>query len=167
MITATNRDLREAIRQGRFRLDRYYRLNVILLAIPPLRERKDDIPPLANRFIESFNQRYKRQIKGLSPRAGDLLLAHDWPGNARELLNMIERVMVLGETDWVQPSSLGFQEDSEELEPDSADLASMPLHEAERTMLLRALEKTDWNQTEAARVRARGNFRRLGASLAP
>ena len=152
VITATNRDLREAIRQGRFRLDLYYRLNVILLAIPPLRERKDDILPLANRFIESFNQRYKRHIKGLSPHAADLLLAHDWPGNARELRNMIERVMVLEETDWVQPSSLGFQEDSEEPEPDGADLASMPLHEAERTMLLRALEKTDWNQTEAARV---------------
>jgi PAS domain S-box-containing protein len=152
VITATNRDLPEAIRQGRFRLDLYYRLNVILVAIPPLREHKDDILPLANRFIESFNPRYKRQIKGLSPRAVDLLLAHDWPGNARELRNMIERVMVLEETDWVQPSSLGFQQDSGKPEPDGADLESMPLHEAERTMLLRALEKTDWNQSEAARI---------------
>ena len=152
VITATNRDLREAIRQGRFRLDLYYRLNVILLEIPPLRERKEDILPLATRFIESFNPRYKRRIKGVSPRAADVLLAHDWPGNARELRNIIERAMILEETDWVQPPSLGLQHESGKPEPDSPDLGSMPLEEAERTMLLRALEKTDWNQSEAARV---------------
>jgi transcriptional regulator with PAS, ATPase and Fis domain len=87
IITATNRDLREAIRQGRFRLDLYYRLNVIQMVLPPLRERKEDVLPLVNRFVQSFNPRYKRQIRGVSPSAAQVLLAHDWPGNVRELRN--------------------------------------------------------------------------------
>ena len=152
VITATNRDLREAIREGRFRLDLYYRLNVILLAIPPLRERKDDILPLAKSFIEMCNQRYKRQIRGISPRAADVLIAHDWPGNVRELRNIIERAMVLEETDWVQPSSLGIARHTEKVESDSLNFVNIPLHESERTMLVGALERTAWNQSEAARV---------------
>ena len=152
VITATNRDLREAIREGRFRLDLYYRLNVILLAIPPLRERKDDILPLTRSFIELSNQRYKRQIKGVSPRAADALIAHDWPGNVRELRNIIERAMVLEETDWVQPSSLGIARHTEKVESDSLNFVNIPLHESERTMLVGALERTAWNQSEAARV---------------
>ncbi len=153
VITATNRDLRDAIRQGRFRLDLYYRLNVIQIAIPPLRERKEDVIPLSNRFVQIFNQRYKRQIKGVSPAAAEVLLAQDWPGNARELRNIIERAMVLEDTEWIQPSSLGLHADPMVASaPETPPLENMPLQEAERTMLLRALDKTGWNQSEAARV---------------
>jgi PAS domain S-box-containing protein len=153
VITATNQDLREAIRQGRFRLDLYYRLNVIQLAIPPLRERKEDILPLVKHFIEAFNPRFKRQIKGVSPQSAEVLLAHDWPGNVREVRNTIERSMVLEESAWVQPSSLGIRRDSSVGVPSSATvLENMGLEEAERTMLLRALEKAGWNQSQAARA---------------
>jgi transcriptional regulator with PAS, ATPase and Fis domain len=157
VITATNQDLRQAIRQGRFRLDLYYRLNVIQLAIPPLRERRDDILPLVKHFITSFNERFKRQIKGVSPRAADLLLSHDWPGNVREVRNTIERAMVLEESSWVQPSSLGIPHGSSTVPvPATAsagvNFEGMGLEEAERTMLLRALEKCGWNQSQAARA---------------
>jgi PAS domain S-box-containing protein len=158
VIIATNQDLRQAIRQGRFRLDLYYRLNVIQLAIPPLRERRDDILPLMNHFINSFNQRFKRQIKGVSPQAAALLLAHDWPGNVREVRNTIERAMVLEDSSWLQPSSLRIQRDSPAGVPAlatpsaAANFEGMRLEEAERTMLLRALEKSGWNQSQAARA---------------
>jgi PAS domain S-box-containing protein len=158
VITATNQDLRQAIRQGRFRLDLYYRLNVIQLAIPPLRDRKDDILPLVNHFINSFNQRFKRQIKGVSAQAAELLLGHDWLGNVRELRNNIERAMVLEDSSWLQPSSLGIRRDSTAVLPTFAaksagvDFEGMGLEEAERTILLRALEKSGWNQSQAARA---------------
>jgi transcriptional regulator with PAS, ATPase and Fis domain len=157
VITATNQDLGQAIRQGRFRLDLYYRLNVIQLAIPPLRERRDDILPLVSHFISSLNQRFKRQIKGVSPRAAELLLGHDWPGNVRELRNTIERAMVLEERSWVQPASLGIRRHASAGVPGSTTSASlnfegMSLEEAERKMLLRALEKSGWNQSQAARA---------------
>jgi PAS domain S-box-containing protein len=153
VVTATNRDLREAIRQGRFRLDLYYRLNVIQIAIPPLRDRREDVIPLANRFVQVFNQRYRRQIRGVSPAAADLLLLQEWPGNARELRNIVERAMVMEDSDWIQPSSLGLHADSSAASaPEAPPLENMLLQEAERTMLLRALEKTGWNQSEAARV---------------
>jgi transcriptional regulator with PAS, ATPase and Fis domain len=158
VITATNQDLRHAMRQGRFRLDLYYRLNVIQLAIPPLRERRDDILPLVNHFINSFNQKFKRQIKGVSPHTAELLLAHDWPGNVREVRNTVERAMVLEESSWVQPSSLRIQRDSSPGVPAFATTSAginfegMGLEQAERTMLLRALEKYNWNQSQAARA---------------
>jgi two-component system response regulator AtoC len=87
VITATNQDLSEAIRQGRFRLDLYYRLNVIQIVVPPLRDHKQDILALANHFIGSYNRKFKRTIQGLSPEAAQALVAHDWPGNIRELRN--------------------------------------------------------------------------------
>ena len=156
VVAATNRPLEQAVQQGKFRVDLYYRLNVIQLAVPPLRERKDDILPLANHFIRSYNQRFKREIKGVSPEAAAALQAHDWPGNVRELRNTIERAMVLEETPWLQASSLGIQKGlAQGVEPgvskDEA-LDGMTLDEAEKTLLIRALEKTRGNQTQAARL---------------
>ena len=84
----------------------YYRLNVIQLIVPPLRERREDILPLARFFIEHYNEKFKRQIEGMSPEAESLLLTHDWPGNVRELRNAIERAMILEETAHIRPSSL-------------------------------------------------------------
>ena len=158
VITATNQDLREAIRQGRFRLDLYYRLNVIQLVIPPLRERKEDVLPLVGHFIVSLNRRFNRQIRGVSPEAANLLLAHDWPGNVREVRNTMERAMVLEESAWVQPANLGIRHDaSPGLQPSKTAGSSlaqedMLLEQAERSMLLRALEKARWNQSQAART---------------
>lgn len=157
VLTATNKDLAEAIHQGRFRLDLFHRLNVIRISIPPLRQRKEDIVPLVNHFLSVFNPRFKREIRGLSPEATEALLAYDWPGNIRELRNVIERTMVLEQTSWIQVSSLGTQFEShsaKQIEPAQvqAETESMSLERAERAMLLRALEKTRWNQTHAANI---------------
>jgi len=166
VITATNRNLREAIEQGRFRLDLFYRLNVIQLTVPSLRERPDDILPLATHFLRTFTQRFKRDIRGLSPAAESAMLQHVWPGNVRELRNTIERAVVLEESTWIQPESLGITRGYEQPAMAAAapmgmggaprgaspSLEGMSLEEAEKTMLLNALEKTGWNQTQAAKL---------------
>ena len=158
-IAATNKNLREVVREGAFRQDLYYRLNVIQITIPPLRERPEDILPLANFFIEHYNRKFQRKIDGISPEALRLLLAHDWPGNVRELRNTIERAMVLEETAWLRPSNLGIRKDGLEPARLSAPaplrdvaLDGMTLDEAEKTLLIRALERTGGNQTQAARL---------------
>jgi DNA-binding NtrC family response regulator len=106
VVAATNRNLREAVKEGAFRQDLYYRLNVIQITIPPLRDRTGDIWPLARYFIEHYNRRFKRRIEGLSPDAARLLLSYDWPGNVRELRNAIERGMILEESALITPTSL-------------------------------------------------------------
>jgi PAS domain S-box-containing protein len=157
VLTATNKDLSEAIRDGRFRLDLYHRLNVICLRVPPLRQRKKDILPLVNHFLRVFNPRFNRHIMGVSPRATQALLAYDWPGNVRELRNVIERTMVLEQTSWIQLSSLGAPFDPHhnpyvETRQGSFETGSMSLEKAERAMLLEALEQAGWNQTHAANI---------------
>jgi len=94
VVAATNKNLREAVKERAFRQDLYFRLNVIQITIPPLRQRTDDIRPLARFFIEHYNRKFKRNIEGLSDLAANLLLSHDWPGNVRELRNAIERGMI-------------------------------------------------------------------------
>ena len=106
VIAATNRDLEAAIRQGTFRSDLFYRLNVIALEMPPLRERREDIPLLASHCAARYSQRLKRPIAGLSPEARGCLLAYDWPGNVRELANAIERAVVLGRDDVIRAEDL-------------------------------------------------------------
>src|SRR5262249_1760913 len=144
VITATNQDLWKAIQQGRFRLDLYYRLNVIQIEVPPLREHREDILPLAEHFIESYNLKFRRSVKGISPEAGQTLTAHDWPGNIRELRNAIERAMVLEDSEWIRSSSLalgpGRTTSAQSSPPPAASLTEgMSLGEAERTMVLNAL----------------------------
>ena len=99
LVAATNRDLEQAIAAGTFRRDLYYRLNVVSLAVPPLRERPEDIPLLANHFARRHAANMKRRVTGVSPEALACLMAYDWPGNVRELENAIERAVVLGSTD--------------------------------------------------------------------
>jgi len=154
VITATNRDLREAVQQGRFRLDLYYRLNVIALTAPPLREHKEDIIPLANHFIQGFNPKFKKSLKGISPEAAAELMRHDWPGNIRELRNTIERAMVLEDSVWVQPSSLAIRTDPllDPPSPVNSVMEGRSLEDVEKAMLVRALEEAKWNQTRAARA---------------
>jgi two-component system response regulator AtoC len=156
VITVTNRDLLEGIQDGRFRLDLYYRVNVIQLRIPPLRERNEDILPLADHFLRLLNRRFKRQIQGISPAAAEVLLAHNWPGNAREIRNTIERAMILEESSLIRTASLDVRRDSAASRPLASQTVpvteGMSLGDAERAMLVRSLERANWNQSRAARA---------------
>jgi len=153
VIAATNKNLREAVKEGAFRQDLYFRLNVIQIVLPPMRDRPEDILPLAQFFIEHYNRKFHRGIEGVSPAAADLLLAHDWPGNVRELRNAIERAMILEESTYITPPSLPIAI----ARPDGSAPAKIPadglsLEENERRLVARALEKTGGNQTQAARL---------------
>ncbi len=106
IVAATNRNLEEAVRKGTFREDLYYRLNVILLETPPLRTRAGDVEELANFFLKRYNEKYQRKLEGFSPEALEVLLAHRWPGNIRELENILERVSTLEGSDRIQVATL-------------------------------------------------------------
>lgn len=108
IIAATNQDLQEAIANGRFREDLYYRLNVVSVQVPPLRDRPEDVPAMIDFFLNMYNQRRNMKVEGLSPRAMDLLLNYDWPGNVRELANVVERLVVLGREGIVKHDDLAF-----------------------------------------------------------
>ena len=151
IIAATNRNLEEAIKNGTFRQDLYYRLNVISLTLPPLRDRREDIPLLAYYFVGKFSKKCKRLVSGISPDARNCLLTYDWPGNVRELENAIERAVVLGNTDVLLPDDL-----PETLWPTSPPQNPTSYHEAviemKRQFILRTLEQTNGNYTEAAKL---------------
>jgi Nif-specific regulatory protein len=155
LVAATNRDLEEAVRHGGFRQDLYYRLNVVSFEMPPLRERKEDIPLLANYFAAKYAAKFKRKVTGLAPEVRELLAGYEWPGNVRELENAVERAVVLGSTERVLPEDL--PETILEAAP-SSDASAPPvtkyhdaLREAKKQLLLRALEQASGSFTEAAR----------------
>jgi two-component system response regulator AtoC len=157
VMAATNRKLTEAIHDGKFRLDLYYRLNVIQVSLPALRERKEDILPLAEHFVRLYNTKFKRDIQGISHPAGKLLLSHAWPGNVRELRNVVERAMVLEDADRIQSASLQISSNGsaiQEARHATVGQTDAPfqtsLEEAEKSLLSRALEKSGGNQTRAA-----------------
>ena len=159
VVAATNKNLREAVKEGAFRQDLYFRLNVIQILIPPLRDRAEDIVPLTHFFVEHYNRKFKRNIEGVSESAAKLLLYHDWPGNVRELRNAIERAMILEESSMITPASLPIaisRPDGdglhEALTPVAVPSDGMSLEDNERSLLVRALEKTNGNQTQAARL---------------
>ncbi|MCS7027051.1 MAG: sigma 54-interacting transcriptional regulator [Bryobacteraceae bacterium] len=157
VIAATNRNLREAVKEGAFRQDLYFRLNVIHIQIPPLRERREDILPLARYFVEHYNQKFKRQILGFTPEAEALLRQHDWPGNVREVRNAVERAMILEDSSYITPASLPLSLAERAPQPALAPSEPFPeggvsLQETEKQLLIRALEKTNGNQTQAARL---------------
>jgi two-component system, NtrC family, response regulator AtoC len=158
VITATNRDISQAIQQGRFRLDLYYRLNVIQIVVPPLREHREDVLPLAHHFIQSYNIKFKRDIRGISTAGVHALSTHDWPGNIRELRNAIERAMVLEESAWIGPESLGLGSlnlAGTEGVPEATNPSrpsGLSLEESEKSMVLNALQTCGWNQTRAAEL---------------
>jgi transcriptional regulator with PAS, ATPase and Fis domain len=106
LVAATNRDLAAEVQRGAFREDLYHRLNVVALRVPPLRERPGDILPLARYFLDRAAPRCGRAIKGITPETEECLMAYTWPGNVRELENAIERAVVLGDTEWIQPEDL-------------------------------------------------------------
>jgi len=159
-VAATNKNLREAVREGAFRQDLYFRLNVIHINIPALRERPEDIPPLANFFLGHYNKKFKRHMEGITPEAMRLLLTHDWPGNVRELRNAMERAMILEDSSFITGASLPLSVSHNRV-PLQTSAAAAPaqfpeegisLEESERRLLVSALEKTSGNQTQAARL---------------
>jgi transcriptional regulator with GAF, ATPase, and Fis domain len=153
VIAATNRDLKEASLKKEFRPDLYYRLNVVSVKMPALRERRKDIPILANFFAKRYAEKMKRNIHGISAEARSSLMAYDWPGNVRELENAIERAVVLGSSGTILPEDLP-ESLLEQAGPDGR--AATALHdgvrEAKRVLIERAIEQADGNYTEAAKI---------------
>jgi transcriptional regulator with PAS, ATPase and Fis domain len=154
IIAATNKDLHELVKEGAFRQDLYYRLNVIQIVIPPLRERPADILPLALFFLQQYNQRFKRHINGITEGAQNLLLGHAWPGNVRELRNTIEHAMILEDTAFIRSESLPAAVQAGTCAGAMAhgghSSSGMSLVELERRLLVQALHRTGGNQTQAA-----------------
>jgi len=153
LIAATNRDLKEASRTGAFRSDLYYRLNVVSLHMPALRERKEDVPLLAAFFAVQHGEKVKRRISGISPEARACLIRYEWPGNVRELENAIERAVVLGSTEMILAEDLPeaiLEETAASGEPINA-LAD-GVREAKKLLIEKAIEQTNGNYTEAAKI---------------
>ena len=158
VIAATNKDLMEQINDGAFREDLYYRLNVVELEVPPLSHRKEDIPLLAQHFLETFVAKNRKEIKGFTPKAMDNLIRYDWPGNVRELMNAVERGVVLARTDYLDVSDFSFMQNSMlQTDQDSANSAALsekgdvPLEEIEKAAILNTLQAAGGNKSEAAR----------------
>jgi transcriptional regulator with GAF, ATPase, and Fis domain len=153
LIAATNRDLKEASRNGEFRPDLYYRLNVVSLHMPALRERREDIPLLAAFFAAHYGEKVKRHVAGISPEARACLTRYDWPGNVRELENAIERAVVLGSTELILAEDLPesiLEESSAVGEPVNA--LNDGVREAKKALIERAIQQAGGNYTEAAKI---------------
>jgi Nif-specific regulatory protein len=153
IIAATNRDLPSAVKEGRFRDDLFYRLNVVPITLPPLRDRKEDIPDLAQFFVRRFSKEAKKATREMAPEAMERLIAYDWPGNVRELANAIERAIVLG-----QGPTINLQDVSQGMvvsEP-KASPKNLSYHQTvdgyRREIILRALTQAQGNRAAAARL---------------
>jgi two-component system response regulator GlrR len=150
IIVATNKNLEEQVKKGLFREDLYYRIHVIPIHIPPLRDRKEDIPPLVERFIEKFSHQTKKEIKGLTPQAMQKLMLYDWPGNVRELENAIEYAVAMTDKEFITEDLILQTKGVVSQEP------LKPLKEArdafEKSYLMYLLEICKGNVTEAAKL---------------
>ncbi|RJR49248.1 MAG: sigma-54-dependent Fis family transcriptional regulator [Desulfobacteraceae bacterium] len=157
VIAATSKDMKKEVEGGRFREDLYYRINVMPIHLPPLRERRGDIPLLFGYFIDMFNKKLKKNVEGLSSKALPMLMAHSWPGNVRELENVTERAVLLARGRWITPEDLPENISSGEVFPSSAGpVETLSLKKAgknlERELIRRALALTGGNRSQAARI---------------
>ena len=154
LVVATNVDLEKAVKEGRFREDLYYRINVIPIRMPPLRERLDDLPELARLFLERYRTRFRRPVRGISDAALKILSSYWWPGNIRELENLIERLVAVSDKEWITEEDLPLEYHFAKLDV-SPTTGEALFQEAcdtfERNFIIRALEKSDWNVTATAR----------------
>ncbi len=148
IIAATNRNLEEEVKKGAFREDLYYRLNVVNIVIPPLRERKEDIPLLIDFFLKKYNVKHKKNIKGLTREARDVLVRYDYPGNVRELENIVERATVLTRGDHISSEDLPNLADQGTAASDGSIRGTV--ESIEKSMIIEALVNADWIQTKAA-----------------
>jgi DNA-binding NtrC family response regulator len=159
VIAATNVDLERRVSEGRFRADLFFRLNVVRVRVPALRDHVEDIPALAAHFVARFNQELKRQVRGITPAAMDMMRAHAWPGNVRELRNVIERAFILhAGSDEIRPEHLGpemrktpLPRRSERLVPSISE-EGLVLDDVERKLIVEAMERSSGNQSRAARL---------------
>lgn len=153
IIATSNRDLEKAVEQGQFREDLFYRLNVITLALPPLRSRREDIPQLMDAFLDRFRKENGKRIEGFNKAAYEALQQHSWPGNVRELQNAIERAVVLSENRQLTPEDFGFLSQTRRA-PNNGDALSpgMTVEEAERRLILKTLEACGENRTRASEM---------------
>ena len=153
IVAATNVNLEQAIKEGRFREDLYYRLNVVNIAIPPLRERREDIIPLAEHFLQHFALELRRPVKGFTAEGTKALQEYRWPGNVRELENTIERAVLMCEGEHIRPQDLTLmdREHSIGMTPQLA-LDLLNLEQLEKTAILEALKRSNWVQKEAAKL---------------
>ena len=160
LIAATNRDLSAMVAAGAFREDLYYRLNVVAIEMPPLRDRKEDIGPLAGFFIARFSGELKKHIEGLSPDAEKLLMRYNWPGNVRELENAIERAMLLADGSHITTEDLRLGDSGMTGSPrEGASIikippTGIPLEDVEHLTLIEALKMSNWVQKDAAELLA-------------
>jgi DNA-binding NtrC family response regulator len=154
VIAATNRDLDQTVKEGKFREDLFYRLQVMPIVLPALRDRRGDIPLLANYYVDMFNREFKKRVRGFTPAALGVLEAHRWPGNIRELRNAIERAMLLTDREWLVP------EDFTSISRNASGVAAIfqlpaegiKLEDVERQLLEQALQRVGGNQTHAAHL---------------
>jgi two-component system response regulator AtoC len=152
VVAATNRSLQEEVKRGRFREDLYYRLNVMAVTLPPMRERREDVPLLINHYVDGFNLEFRKKIRGVTPAALNALEGYGWPGNVRELRNAVERAMLLA--DGVDLTEAHFPMLTA-VDPGLSASMELPagginLEALERTLVVQALERSGWNQTKAA-----------------
>jgi DNA-binding NtrC family response regulator len=151
VVAATNRDLDREVKAGKFREDLFYRLQVMPITLPPLRERTGDVVLLANFYIDQFNREFRKKIRGLSPRAASLLEQYQWPGNVRELRNAIERAMLLVDRNTLEPEDFTLTRTVSPVEF-SLPPEGVNLEDVERQLLVQALERSGGNQTHAAQL---------------
>jgi transcriptional regulator with PAS, ATPase and Fis domain len=167
VLAATNRNLREAVAQGQFRADLYYRLNVFDIHLPPLRERREDIPVLVAGFLRELAHGPAGRMVEIGPEAMNALIRYDWPGNARELRNVVERATILCEDDSIRPEDLALRPAASPAEPDSTDLDAI-----ERRTIERVMRETQGNKVNASRklgisrMQLYGRLRKYGLASA-
>jgi DNA-binding NtrC family response regulator len=155
LIAATNTDLEKAVKEGSFREDLYYRLNVIPVRMPPLRDRIEDLPELARFFLRRYNIKFHKNIQGIAESTLKILGAYWWPGNIRELENLIERLVAVSDKDWITDEDLPYEFHMAQLDaegPATENLLDRAVSTFERNFIIRALEKGAWNVTATART---------------
>ncbi|MGE0363612.1 MAG: sigma-54-dependent transcriptional regulator [Vicinamibacterales bacterium] len=153
LIAATNVDLERAVREGSFRGDLYYRINVVPIRIPPLRERIEDLPELVQFFLARYNTRFRKHVQGFATSTVQMLQNYWWPGNIRELENLVERLVATCSHDWITDGDLPFELQVADLDrgADTTHLLDRALTTFERNFIIRALERSKWNVTQTAR----------------
>ena len=156
IVAATNLNLENRVKEGEFREDLFYRLKVMVIDVPPLREREEDILPLAKLFLDQNNREFNKHIEGISPEAEQLLLHYPWPGNVRELKNVLERAAILCQRNWLEPEflphELQIKSESARVEAESEFSAHLSLSEMEMRHILRVLKENKNNKSKTARV---------------
>jgi transcriptional regulator with PAS, ATPase and Fis domain len=152
VVAATNRDLEQEVKDNKFREDLFYRLQVMPIQLPALRERKGDVQALANYFIDRFNREFRKRVRGLSPASADMLESYPWPGNVRELRNAIERAVLLADGEWLMPADFSAVGVTSSATAFHLPANGVNLRDLEKQLVVQALERCGGNQTRAGQL---------------